>query len=126
MEKKSSFFVILGYLYLIIPNLIFVIGWVMFRADSMSYAFKYLMNMFGVLKLNPDKFIYTIHYYIDRVEIITIIVAIICSIPIFKNILEIKEKWKVALINAWLLLLFFLSVSTIAASTYNPFIYFRF
>lgn len=27
MEKKSSLFVILGYLYLIIPNLIFVIGW---------------------------------------------------------------------------------------------------
>ena len=27
MEKKSSFFVILGYLYLIIPNLIFIIGW---------------------------------------------------------------------------------------------------
>lgn len=27
MEKKSSLFVVLGYLYLIIPNLIFIIGW---------------------------------------------------------------------------------------------------
>ena len=98
----------------------------MFRADNMAYAYKYLLNMFGMLKLNPDNFIYTTSYYIDRVEIITFIIAILCAVSVFKGILEIKIKWKVALINVWLLVLFIMSMATIAASTYNPFIYFRF
>ncbi|MGH2168415.1 hypothetical protein ACQ1Z1_15310, partial [Enterococcus faecalis] len=29
--------------------LIFLIGWVIFRADDINYALKYLMNMFGIL-----------------------------------------------------------------------------
>ena len=105
---------------------IFLVGWVMFRADNMKYAWDYLMNMFGLLHLRPEEFDYTFLYYVDRIEIITFIAAILCSIPLFKNILEIRVKWKVALINLWLLILLILSISSIAASTYNPFIYFRF
>lgn len=105
---------------------VFVVGWVMFRADDMSYALAYIKNMFGLLKLNPDNFNYSLIYYIDRIEIITFFIAILCSIPLFKNMLEIKIKWKVALINLWLLILLILSMATIAANTYNPFIYFRF
>ncbi len=114
---------ILQHLYCI---LIFIIGWVMFRSDTMKYAWDYLMNMFGLLHLKPDDFVYTIPYYIDRIEIMTFIVAIFCSIPLFKNILTIENKYAKLFINMWLLLLFFLSTITIASSTYNPFIYFRF
>lgn len=106
--------------------LVFVIGWVMFRADNMKYAWDYLMNMFGLLKLRPDEFVFTMPYYIDTIEILTLIAAILCSIPIFKNILTIENKSAKLFINMWLLLLFFLSTITIASSTYNPFIYFRF
>lgn len=105
---------------------IFLIGWVMFRADNMKYAWDYLMNMFGLLALRKEEFLYSFTYYVDNVEIITFIAAIICSIPIFKNILEIKTKWKVLLINIWLIALLIFSIASIAASTYNPFIYFRF
>ena len=105
---------------------IFVIGWVMFRADNMKYAWDYLMNMFGLLHLRPDDFIYTLAYYIDTIEVVTFVAAILCSIPLFKNILEIENKIVKAFINMWLLILFFLSTVTIASSTYNPFIYFRF
>ncbi|MBE7707982.1 MAG: MBOAT family protein [Cyanobacteria bacterium SIG27] len=105
---------------------IFLIGWVMFRADNMKHAWDYLMNMFGLLHLKTDEFLFGFSYYIDRIEIITFMAAIVCSVPLFKNILKIKTKWKMALINAWLTLLLILSMSSIAANTYNPFIYFRF
>ena len=102
---------------------LFVIGWVIFRADSMKYAWDYIMNMFGLLHTNS---IYNLAYYIDTIEIITFIAAILCAVPLFKNILEVQNKWGRAFINLWLLILFFLSTVSIAANTYNPFIYFRF
>ena len=104
--------------------LAFVLGWVMFRADNMAYAWKYILNMFGLVKVHDIT--YALPYYIDRWEIIIFVAAIICSIPIFNKMLEVKNKWAHAGINIWLLFLFILSSATIAASTYNPFIYFRF
>ena len=105
---------------------VFVIGWVMFRADNIKYAWDYLMNMFGLLHLRPEDFAYSMLYYVDTIEIITICVAILCSMPIFKRILEVENRIAKTFINIWLLILFFLSTMTIASSTYNPFIYFRF
>ncbi len=105
---------------------IFVIGWVIFRADDLKYAIKYLMNMFYLLPLNQNNFIYSFYYYIDRIEIITFIAAVLCSIPIFKNMIYLQNKKAKIFVNIWLLLLFYFSVTAIAASTYNPFIYFRF
>jgi alginate O-acetyltransferase complex protein AlgI len=104
--------------------LAFVLGWVMFRADNMAYAWKYILNMFGLVKVHDIT--YALPYYIDRWEIIIFVAAIICSIPIFNKMLEVKNKWAHAGVNIWLLFLFILSSATIAASTYNPFIYFRF
>ena len=106
--------------------LAFVIGWVIFRADNMKYAWDYLMNMFGLLHLRPNEFLYSIQYYADRFEIITFVAAILCCIPIFKNMIKIQNKIARTAINIWLLILFILSSATIAANTYNPFIYFRF
>jgi len=106
--------------------LVFIIGWVIFRAVNLKYAINYLMNMFGLLELEPGKFLYKTSYYLGSMEILVFIIALVCSTPIFKNILEINYKPQKALINIWLLVLFFLSTISIAASTYNPFIYFRF
>ncbi len=106
--------------------LAFVIGWVIFRADNMKYAWDYLMNMFGLLHIKPNEFIYSFGYYVDRFEVIIFIAALICSIPIFRNILKVQNKVGKVFINVWFIILFILSSATIAASTYNPFIYFRF
>ncbi len=105
---------------------IFVIGWVIFRADNITYAFKYLANMFGILHLDKSNFLYSMSYYIDRIEILTFVIALICSVPIFRNMLAVRTKLQAILVNTWLLVLFYLSTITIASSTYNPFIYFRF
>ncbi len=106
--------------------LTFVIGWVIFRADNIKYAWDYLMNMFGLLHLKPDQFLYYNAYYVERIEIITFIVAIICASGLFKNILNRKTNLGKIVLNIWLIILFVLSSATIASSTYNPFIYFRF
>jgi len=107
-------------------GLFIVIGWVMFRADNMKYAFKYLLNMFGLLEINTDKIMYTTLYYIDTIEILTIIAAILCSMPLFKNLIYIQNKKAKFFVNIWLLILFILSTASIASNTYNPFIYFKF
>lgn len=104
----------------------FVIGWVIFRAPNLSYAGDYIQNMFGLI--SEHKINYEYAYYIDNIEIMAIVVGIICSMPIFNKILDIEYKHKVwrSLVNIWLIILFILSSATVAASTYNPFIYFRF
>ena len=106
--------------------LFFIIGWVIFRADNMVYAWRYLMNMFGFMHINRSDIIYHTAYYINTIELVTFAAAILCCVPIFKNILEIKNKFAKSFINIWLILLFVLSSAYIAAGTYNPFIYFRF
>ena len=99
---------------------------VVFRSDNLSYAYKYLANMFGFLNLNSADFIYKMPYYFGRIEIIVFFIAILCCMPIFKNITQSNNKIIKPLVNIWLLLLFFLSTISIASNTYNPFIYFRF
>ena len=106
--------------------LIFIIGWVIFRADNLTYAGQYLANMFGITHLQKETFIYNLSYYCTVTDVVIIIAAVLCSLPLFKNILDIKNKLGIAMVNLWLLLLFIIAVSSLAAGTYNPFIYFRF
>ena len=103
-----------------------VIGWVMFRADNMAYAWNYIKNMFGFA--GRHKIVYEMAYYVDNVEILAFIAAVLCSMPIFGKMLQIKYERKIlrTIVNVWLIFLFLLSTICIAASTYNPFIYFRF
>ena len=102
----------------------FLIGWVMFRSETMSYAWTYIKNMFGLVSVHDIS--YGMGYYIDNFEIIIFVCAILCSMLLFNKLLEVKNKFGRTLINIWLLILFILSAATIASSTYNPFIYFRF
>ena len=104
--------------------LVFTFGWVLFRAENILYAIQYLGKMLFIGETQNIK--YYMGYYIDNIEIITFVVAILCSVPLFKSILHIKNKLGVLAINVYLLVLFVLSVSCIASDTYNPFIYFRF
>ena len=105
---------------------IFIIGWVMFRAENLTYALNYIKNMFGLI--HTEKSAYKLIYYIDTIEVIAFVVGILCAMPIFKNILttKYKTKFRYAMVNVWIMILFLLSSAWIAASTYNPFIYFRF
>lgn len=106
--------------------LVFVIGWVIFRSQDMDYAITYIGKMFG-LHGSSNVFI-KVDYILTDMSAITCIIGVILSIPIFKQMLEIQNQsiYRRAGINIWLITIFVMSISAIAASTYNPFIYFRF
>ncbi len=122
-DQKSIGGRIAQHLYTI---LVFVLSFVIFRSNTLSYAWDYLLTMFGIKQ--GGEVIYKMAYYVDRLEIIALIVGIFCATPVFAKMLSLNEKHKVLniLIDVWLLVLFVVSTSYIAASTYNPFIYFRF
>lgn len=103
-----------------------IIGFVMFRAADMSYAIKYIKRMFSFSPAPENA--YALTYYGGTVEILTTVVAVLCAIGLFSKMLEFGErnKFSKAVVNLWLLILFIFSLSLIAASTYNPFIYFNF
>ena len=105
---------------------VFIIGWVLFRAENIQYAIKYIKNMFGCVETKNS--IYQFVYYVDNMEIMTFIVAVLCTMPIFNQLVEVKHKRTIykVFVNLWLILLFVLSVIYIASSLYNPFIYFIF
>ena len=121
METKNIFHLCLKHLY---ASLVFIIGWVMFRAENMTYAFHYIQNMFGLTKIAKLQHINGL----DMQSGVILVVALVCATPIFHKMLDIPYKHKVlrSLVNIWLMILFIISLSIIANATYNPFIYFRF
>lgn len=105
--------------------LIFGIAGVIFRADTLSYAWNYIKHMFGFVKAVP---MFRLSYFMDNFEWIILGVAFVCATPVFRKILPWARArvWRTWMVNVWLIVLLVLSASQIAASTYNPFIYFRF
>ena len=120
-DTEDIFVAMIKHIYTIF---VFVLGWVIFRSEDLSYAVVYIKNMFCLERIHDIS--YALPYYIDRFEIIIFAAALICSIPVFRGILEVKNKFLRCFVNLWLIVLFVLSAASVASSTYNPFIYFRF
>ena len=106
--------------------LVVTLGFVVFRADNITYALKYIKRMFSFSPAPASA--YPLSYYGGIAEIIISIIAILCSVGLFANMLNFaqKNKYTKAFVNLWLLIIFVFSLSLVAASTYNPFIYFNF
>ncbi len=104
-----------------------LIGWVFFRAENFEAATEYIMGMFALLEFNSLHSLANIENVNARLWSV-LAVALVYSFPLFKNVF-LHKSMKVLISSAqyvWLLALLMLSLSSIAASTYNPFIYFRF
>lgn len=100
-------------------------GMIIFRAESLSYTYEYICRM---LHIDVTKHLPDYDYGVNNKFAIMLIVGLICAMPVCRNLIYIKYEHKVqrTLVNIWLFLLFFWSTISLAASTYNPFIYFRF
>lgn len=112
------------HIYLI---LIVMIGWIFFRSDNFSYAFGYIGSLFGSkgqLLYNSD----TLRYINDYWYIL--IISIVGSIPVIKALrskIQIKENNIYYITKSLILMSLFIYITiTLANSTYNPFLYFRF
>lgn len=121
LDKLPKF---IGWIY---TMLVVLVGWVFFRADTLSAAMKYLGEMFsfsGGVANGMAQF--------DNLSFIITVIAIILCTPVYqflKGKLEKTEVGKKAafVIGAVLATgLFILSVIFLTGSGYNPFIYFRF
>ena len=125
IEKKNNFilFKIIQHIYCILA---FIIGWVIFRSENLTYAISYIKNMFGAVELSEFAKTNPVNFGLGTYEITIFAIGILCSIPLFSNILQIENKIQKAIINIFLIILFIISTATIASGTYNPFIYFRF
>ena len=122
--QSHKFFVNFGlHIYTI---LCFLIARVFFISPNFNYAKDLVKNMAGILKLKEID--YGFLYYFDRITVIVSIISVICAMPLFKNILNWGQKNCILglLVNIWIITLLILSCMQLAASTYNPFIYFRF
>lgn len=109
----------IGHVYVILA---FVIGWVWFRADHLQMAVEYIAVMFGVRQGIP---LYGWEYYVTPKHLLAGAAAV--AFCVLWNWDALKRhpifSW---CYNACLLCFLVLSVIWVAASTYNPFIYFRF
>lgn len=104
---------------------VFIIGLVIFRSDNMLYAYEYIKRMFNI---DVTDHLPNFDYGVNNKFVMMFAVGIICSVPLFRNMIYVKYERKVlrSVINIWLFVLFFWSTVSLASSTYNPFIYFRF
>ena len=109
-----------------------MVGWLIFRVDSITYGLDYLLTMFGLrgqALINNQAIYYLMQYkYV-------LILSIIGSVPIYpfikRKLGEKSTPWIgiiiIDYIEPFLLIsLFLLCIMYLINSTFNPFIYFRF
>lgn len=106
--------------------LVVMIGWVMFRADTLSYAAGYVGRMFGLNQVST--IYYQTGYYINPYRVFIIILSVAASWGVFKKANEKLMKCKnyVVIRNTATLVLMSVCIIYVMIATYNPFIYFRF
>jgi alginate O-acetyltransferase complex protein AlgI len=114
--------------------LVFMSGWVFFRAENPSTAISFLKAMagFGNTHFTGDN----ANFYLTSETIVTLLIAIALSTPVWRGIdrllqLRLLRQNSYAGIlqlidGIWLLILFVLCAVYINEGSYNPFIYFRF
>lgn len=103
-----------------------VIGWVIFRSDTVGTAVNYIGYMFGINNVESTDLLTLSAMFSQSAAVI--LTGIICSTPLFKWIGKtVKQNVFTNIIYACLVAgIFVLSVSSLVSSSYNPFIYFNF
>ena len=107
--------------------LVVLIGWVFFRSKDLSYATSYIKKMFVYDAGNESISSVINYFYMNNEYYFTLIFAVLFSMPVFLKINNILEKRRFIYIRPIVYFgLFFLTLIYVAASSYNPFIYFKF
>ena len=128
LEKTLSKSRVLGHVYTLI---VVLMAWVLFRIPDMGEALSFYRSMFLP---NPETEGLLLMDLLDREYIIMFVVGVVLSMPVRDSLLKIKAQIQQPLLatvvdyssTVFYLVLLILSSMSIASSTYNPFIYFRF
>ena len=105
--------------------------WVVFRSDDLYQAGRFFMNMLGV---NNNGFYSDLAVMLIRENLVFLVLGILFSMPIARNMNEILYKNPKSAVNrigilvypVGLMMLLIVCVAYMASGTYNPFIYFNF
>lgn len=106
-----------------------ILGFVIFRSDTVGYAFAYIGRMFAFVRLEGA--FRVLLSFCTPVFILTLAAAAAACFPIVPAITNAVvekrcRKWISGICYALTFVLYLLCVMTLAADSYNPFIYFRF
>jgi alginate O-acetyltransferase complex protein AlgI len=108
--------------------LIVMIGWVFFRAETLPGAVAFLQSLAGMTVAAPTP--YTVAWYLTPELWLALAAGAIGStpwVPALAARIDDGRSWSLYLLNtAVLMATLVLSILSMAARTYNPFIYFRF
>jgi alginate O-acetyltransferase complex protein AlgI len=117
---------------------IVLMAWVLFRADTISYAWSYYGVLFGNATANPDmmifsKFINKEFYILFIISILSATGLIVKANVYLNHYIEKRKNHSIIFIESYrilqsiFLILVFIACSIyLITSTYNPFIYYRF
>lgn len=104
--------------------LIVMVGWVFFRIENLDECWNILQKMCYLIPSNSG--IYSVGYFMHIKTWLTLLVAVFFVFPVHKQFFPAfpeKAYWVYDAVYAGL---FVLSLWFLSASTYNPFIYYRF
>ena len=119
--------------------LVVIVGWVFFRADDLPHAVAYLASMFNISETSLDAFV--LSQIVSTEFLMALAAGTVISMPLYRWLAHrrpesefvetssrsLKESATFRGVEVVLLLMLCgLSILKISASTYNPFIYFRF
>lgn len=125
-EKLTKFPEKIGFLNHIYTMLFVIIGWVLFRSESIAEAINYLKTMFFIsgAELFDEKTL----FFLDNYKFY-LIAGVLASLPILPKLREKITKGKKlyeAVAAVALLVTFIISLTFTVKGAYNPFIYFNF
>ena len=107
-------------------TMVFVLlGWVLFRAETIGRAARYIFSMFGLRGNALVDSAFTA--YISQNLLLLVVGCVLCT-PIFRTLRQrIKPNLVLDLLHSLLLIgLFILSIASLVSGAYDPFIYFNF
>lgn len=116
--------------YRVITLLVVLLGWVMFRAESVGEGFSYIASMFA---MGETAFVDAQFFFQLREYAVILGAGILFAMPVVKNLKEkisAKSERSAAVCDyigcGVQLILFVVSVSFLVMNAHNPFIYFNF
>lgn len=119
--------------------LMVMVGWVFFRAGTLTGALGYLAVLFGVIRHHQSP--YTAQNFLYPDVLLALALGVIGAMPFRPALTTTIQRLRLGLTDvqrrvadvavglaglAWLGSVFTYSIALMAAGTYNPFIYFRF
>jgi len=121
--KLPSYLRFLNHIYLL---LVVLIGWVLFRSDTLTYAIDFIGHLFD-FSIGIDNYPLV---YLNYYTLFIIFLGILFSAPIRNrlknNIFKMNFLNSIRLTYSIHLCLFVYTIFELVQSNYNPFIYFRF